>query len=74
MDELFGYNDGLPSRFPVTMKFDDFTDSQLLEVFTGLVKSQSFKYENDDPKFARIVTRELGRLRGTKVKFVVKEM
>ena len=67
IDKLFEYNDGLPSRFPVIMSFNDFTDKQLLDVFTSLTKKSNFKFSNNDVKYARIATRDLGRLRGTKV-------
>jgi len=67
MADLFEYNEGLPSRFPVVLIFDDFSDGQLLEVFDRLVTTSKFKYDGNNPKFARIATRELGKLRGTKV-------
>lgn len=68
MEKLFEYNEGLPSRFPVTLKFSDFSDAQLLEIFTSLMKTKAaasniFSFVNNDPKYARIAARRLGRLR-----------
>ena len=37
MDKLFEHNPGLPSRFPSTMSFDDYTDPELLSILEGLL-------------------------------------
>jgi hypothetical protein len=69
LDTLFEYNEGLPSRFPVILSFNDFTDKQLLDVFLALAKKSNFKFPSNDVKYARIAARDLGRLRGTKVRW-----
>jgi Cdc6-like AAA superfamily ATPase len=40
MDKLFEYNEGLPSRFPKTLSFPDYTDEQLLAILCGLMASK----------------------------------
>jgi len=39
MDKLFEHNPGLPSRFPVHMKFSDYTDKELEHIFRDLLKT-----------------------------------
>ncbi len=67
MEKLFEYNEGLSSRFPVTLQFQDFSNEQLLEIFLSLMKSNKatnkFTFFQGDPKPARIAIRRLGRLR-----------
>jgi Cdc6-like AAA superfamily ATPase len=40
MDKLFEYNEGLPSRFPETLSFPDYTDEQLLAILCSLMASK----------------------------------
>lgn len=70
MESLIAYNDGLLGRFPITLLFDDFTDVQLLNIYLDLVKSSKFMLSADDPKYARILSRRLGRQRGEYYKFL----
>lgn len=37
MEALFEFNEGLPSRFPETLRFHDYSDELLLDIFNGLV-------------------------------------
>lgn len=37
METLFEFNEGLPSRFPKTLQFDDYSDALLLDIFKGLM-------------------------------------
>ena len=64
MEQLFQYNDGLPSRFPVILSFEDFSDGQLFDILCDLVKKNRFSFAGDNPKYARISTKRLGKLRG----------
>lgn len=37
METLFEFNEGLPSRFPKTLRFADYSDALLLGIFKGLM-------------------------------------
>lgn len=37
METLFEFNEGLPSRFPKTLRFEDYSDALLLDIFKGLM-------------------------------------
>ncbi|ROV88521.1 hypothetical protein VSDG_09328 [Cytospora chrysosperma] len=68
MESFFAHNPGLPSRFPIEMKFADYTDDELLRIFeTKAYKKYKgqMKYE-DGPRglYCRIATRRIGRARG----------
>lgn len=68
METFFAHNPGLPSRFPVEMKFEDYTDDELLGIlqrkimdkFGGRMKVQ----DGLDGLYCRIIARRLGRGRG----------
>lgn len=47
MDELMDYSDGMPSRFPHTIVFDDFTESQLTDLFKKLVADKGWTMDSD---------------------------
>lgn len=40
MEKLFEHNPGLPSRFPIEFKFDDYNDIELIEIFNILLKTR----------------------------------
>lgn len=68
MESFFAHNPGLPSRFPVDMKFDDYTDDELLSIL-ALKIHQKYKGRmkcEDGTKglYCRIATRRIGRSRG----------
>lgn len=68
MESFFAHNPGLPSRFPVEMKFEDYTDGELLSIlalkihlkFKGQLKCE----DGAKGLYCRIVTRRIGRSRG----------
>jgi hypothetical protein len=68
MESFFGHNPGLPSRFPIEMKFADYTDEELLHIlelkiykkYTGKMKCE----EGVRGLYCRIVARRVGRGRG----------
>ncbi|SPO07334.1 related to ECM32 - DNA dependent ATPase/DNA helicase B [Cephalotrichum gorgonifer] len=68
MESFFAHNPGLPSRFPIQMKFDDYTDEELLQIlklkvedkFGGRMAAEGTL----DGLYCRIVSRRLGRGRG----------
>lgn len=68
METFFAHNPGLPSRVPVEMKFADYTDEELLQIFeTKLDKKYSGRMRCEDGSrglYCRIVTRRVGRGRG----------
>lgn len=68
MEGFFSHNPGLPSRFPVELKFTDYTDDELLRIFGSKTHTKyggRMKFE-DGPKglYCRIATRRIGRARG----------
>lgn len=68
MESLFAHNPGLPSRFPIEMKFEDYSDEELLHILDLTIRKKydgKMKFE-EGPKglFCRIVSRRVGRGRG----------
>lgn len=68
MESFFAHNPGLPSRFPNEMKFEDYTDEELLHILKLKIEKK-FKTgmaveDGLDGLFCRIVSRRLGRGRG----------
>lgn len=65
MESVFAHNPGLPSRFPIEMKFVDYTDEQLLCIFElKLFKRFSGRMKCEDGTvglYCRIVSRRVGR-------------
>ena len=41
MEALFEFNEGLPSRFPKTLRFEDYDDALLLDIFKGLMAKKT---------------------------------
>ncbi|KAI8713538.1 hypothetical protein NCS52_01298500 [Fusarium sp. LHS14.1] len=68
MESFFAHNLGIPSRFPIEMKFEDYTDEELLSIlqlqthrkFKGRMKVE----EGPDGRFFRIACRRIGHGRG----------
>ncbi|KAL3607379.1 hypothetical protein FPOAC2_02363 [Fusarium poae] len=68
MESFFAHNPGIPSRFPIEMKFEDYTDEELLQIlqlqihrkFKGRMKVE----QGADGLFCRIVARRVGHGRG----------
>ncbi|KAF9004594.1 P-loop containing nucleoside triphosphate hydrolase protein [Cyathus striatus] len=68
MEKFFEHNPGLKSRVPYELKFDDYTDEQLLHMFRNYVDKEwngRMKIEGgEEGLFTRIMIRRLGRGRG----------
>ncbi|KAH7098449.1 P-loop containing nucleoside triphosphate hydrolase protein [Auriculariales sp. MPI-PUGE-AT-0066] len=68
MEDFFEHNPGIPSRVPHTLRFEDYTDQELLHMFQTYVNkkySQQMKFEDGfGGLYARITIRRLGRGRG----------
>ncbi|ROW08400.1 hypothetical protein VMCG_03318 [Cytospora schulzeri] len=68
MESFFAHNPGLPSRFPIEMKFADYTDDELLRIFEiKIYKKYSGRMKCEDGSrglYCRIATRRIGRARG----------
>lgn len=68
MESFFSHNPGLPSRFPITMTFDDYSDEELLRIFQmQLHRKFGARMAVEDGQaglYARIVTRRIGKGRG----------
>lgn len=68
MESFFAHNPGFPSRFPLEMKFDDYSDDELVQILALQVNERfgrRMKVENGlTGLYCRIVARRLGRGRG----------
>lgn len=68
MESFFAHNPGLPSRFPIEMKFADYTDDELLKILGLKISKQyrdTMKCEDGlEGLYCRIVARRVGRGRG----------
>ncbi|KAJ9255512.1 hypothetical protein DTO212C5_9142 [Paecilomyces variotii] len=68
MEKFFSHNPGLPSRFPHELKFPDYDDEELLEIFGYSIdkyyKSQMKVEDGLRGLYSRIVARRIGRGRG----------
>ncbi|KAF5703877.1 NFX1-type zinc finger-containing protein [Fusarium mundagurra] len=68
MESFFSHNPGIPSRFPIEMKFEDYTDKELLQIlqlqihrkFQGRMTAE----QGTDGLFCRIAVRRVGHGRG----------
>jgi Cdc6-like AAA superfamily ATPase len=68
MEAFFAHNPGLPSRFPIEMRFDDYTDDELLWILALKINAKyGGRMRCEDGLrglYARIVARRIGRGRG----------
>ncbi|KAK5988189.1 NFX1-type zinc finger-containing protein 1 [Cladobotryum mycophilum] len=68
MESFFAHNPGFPSRFPIEMKFEDYTDEELREILEMQVVRKydgKMKIEDGvDGLYFRIASRRVGRSRG----------
>ncbi|KAH7309562.1 ATPase protein [Stachybotrys elegans] len=68
MESFFAHNPGFPSRFPLEMKFSDYSDKELLRIFERQI-NRKFKgtmraEDGLQGLYCRIATRRVGRGRG----------
>lgn len=68
MESFFAHNPGIPSRFPVEMQFDDYSDAELQAIMHQCIDN---KYQGRmqieggaQGLFMRIVSRRIGQARG----------
>ncbi|KAK7426670.1 hypothetical protein QQZ08_006848 [Neonectria magnoliae] len=68
MESFFAHNPGFPSRFPIEMKFEDYTDEELLSILELRIQrkySGRMKIENGSRGlYFRIASRRIGYSRG----------
>lgn len=68
MEKFFEHNPGLPSRIPYTLRFEDYTDAELLLMLQSKMdlffKSGIDVEDGADGLYMRIAVRRLGRGRG----------
>lgn len=68
MEEFFEHNPGLQSRVPYSLRFGDYNDAELLDMFGALISKKyqgRMKVEDGlQGLYARITVRRLGRGRG----------
>ncbi|KAF9264160.1 P-loop containing nucleoside triphosphate hydrolase protein [Marasmius fiardii PR-910] len=68
MEKFFEHNPGIPSRVPYQLRFEDYTDDELLLMLRKLIVKRyngQMKVEGDiDGLYGRIAVRRLGRGRG----------
>ncbi|OQD90595.1 hypothetical protein PENANT_c001G07088 [Penicillium antarcticum] len=68
MEKFFAHNPGLPERFPHELKFDDFDDTELMQILVNCIE-KSYKQKMNvegglGGLYCRIVARRIGRGRG----------
>lgn len=76
METLFEFNEGLPSRFPKTLRFEDYSNALLLDIFKGLMAKKKglgtlhfaapADGEEDEERWAKVAIARLGRQRGSR--------
>lgn len=76
METLFEFNEGLPSRFPKVLRFEDYSDALLLEIFKGLMAKKkglgtlhfgdSAEHQEGPERWAKVAIARLGRRRGSR--------
>ncbi|KAJ5114222.1 hypothetical protein N7456_002756 [Penicillium angulare] len=68
MEKFFAHNSGLPSRFPHSLMFDDFDDTELMVIINSWIeKTWKKQMKVDDGLgglYCRILARRIGRGRG----------
>lgn len=68
MEKFFGQNEGLPGRFPREIRFNDYSDDELREIFKYRINKKygaNMKVDGGmDGLYSRIVARRVGRGRG----------
>ncbi|KAF2759849.1 P-loop containing nucleoside triphosphate hydrolase protein [Pseudovirgaria hyperparasitica] len=68
MEKFFAHNEGLPSRFPYSFAFGDYSDEELRQIFVYQIQKRyngRMKVQDGlDGLFARIFARRIGYLRG----------
>ncbi|TFK71611.1 P-loop containing nucleoside triphosphate hydrolase protein [Pluteus cervinus] len=68
MERFFEHNPGIPSRVPLRMQFNDYSDEELLSMFGTLIAKKfkkRMKVEDGvDGLYARVAIKRLGRGRG----------
>ncbi|KAK3386657.1 P-loop containing nucleoside triphosphate hydrolase protein [Podospora didyma] len=68
MESFYAHNPGLPSRFPIDMKFADYTDDELLRILELKINKKYNRLMDCEDGlrglYCRIVTRRIGRGRG----------
>ncbi|KAJ3939835.1 uncharacterized protein N0V96_009822 [Colletotrichum fioriniae] len=65
MESFFAHNPGFPSRFPISMKFDDYDDDELLKILQFQIdKKYGCRMKWEDDLHLRVACRRLGRGRG----------
>lgn len=68
MEAFFAHNPGLPSRIPYQLQFEDYDDTQLLQILQSRIKEKyrgSMKVEDTlDGLYMRVAARRIGRGRG----------
>lgn len=71
METLFEFNEGLPSRFPTRLVFEDYSDALLLDIFKGLMARKKglgvIHFAHDDGEWwGKVAVARLGRRRGAR--------
>ena len=71
METLFEFNEGLPSRFPKTLKFEDYSDELQLDILLGLIAEKKglgtlrlAPGAGEGDRWAKVASARLGRQRG----------
>ncbi len=66
---MFNYNDGFKSRFPITLDFADYDDRQLAKIYRTFIKERRLVLESKKEcgiSLANVVAARVGKARGKK--------
>lgn len=64
MDRFLAQNQGMASRVPTTLTFEDYTQEEMLQIFQGIVTKKGFTLPSDGVELARRLITEQSRVRG----------
>lgn len=64
MNRFFAQNQGIFSRIPTILTFEDYTQEEMLQIFRGIVEGKGFTLPPDGEEMARQLIAERSRIKG----------
>jgi stage V sporulation protein K len=58
MDAFLRLNPGMPSRFPITLIFDDYTESELMEIAHVMVRDRQYRFDREAENALRLYLKQ----------------